>query len=147
MTATGHAIIGTIIAIKVGDPRLAIPVALTSHILADLVPHWDTATNAKLKTKKLTIFQTGIDVAVGFILASLILMVFSPKTSFLYAFPIIIASQFFDWITALYYFFNIRSFKWMYDFQKLFDNRLDKPFGIIYQIAFIAFIALIALFF
>src|SRR3989338_6702261 len=51
MTATGHAVIGTVIAAKIGNPTLAIPIALASHVVADYFPHWDTATNRKTKTK------------------------------------------------------------------------------------------------
>lgn len=39
MTATAHAIIGTVIAAKVGNPVLAVPIALASHIIADAIPH------------------------------------------------------------------------------------------------------------
>jgi len=34
MTATGHAIIGTVIAAKIGNPYLAIPLAIVSHLAA-----------------------------------------------------------------------------------------------------------------
>jgi hypothetical protein len=36
MTATGHALIGTVIAAKIGNYALAIPIALGSHFLADV---------------------------------------------------------------------------------------------------------------
>ena len=60
MTATTHALIGTIIAAKIGNPALAIPIAIASHIAADAIPHWDTATNRKKKTfKKENVFLPG----------------------------------------------------------------------------------------
>ena len=52
MTATGHAIIGTVIAVKIGNPALAVPLAIASHIAADAFPHWDEGTNSKKKVRK-----------------------------------------------------------------------------------------------
>jgi membrane-bound metal-dependent hydrolase YbcI (DUF457 family) len=47
MTATGHAIIGVAIAATIPNPFIAVPIAIGSHILADIFPHWDTGTNRK----------------------------------------------------------------------------------------------------
>lgn len=146
MTATGHAIIGTVIAAKIGNPALAIPIALASHLAADAFPHWDVATNAKKKTRERLIIEAFFDVAIGFALSFLILILFFPKTNPIYAFSIIIASQFFDWATAPYYMFGLKlpPFTWVHRMQKLFDNRLDKPWGIISQIAILILLIIIA---
>ena len=137
MTATTHALIGTIIAAKIGNPALAIPIAIASHIAADAIPHWDTATNRKKKTFKKLFIHSFIDVILGFVLSYLLIFLFFPKTNLLYVFLMIIASQFFDWATAPYYFFKIKAFKWTYSFQKLFDHDLDLPWGLITQIILI----------
>lgn len=135
MTATGHALLGTMIAAKIGNPALAIPLAIASHIITDAIPHWDTATNIRKKTKKKVFIESTIDVLVGFILSFLLLSLFFPKTGFPYVFVVILASQSFDWLMAPYYFFGIKLFKWAHTFQKLFNNDLDKPWGIVTQIA------------
>lgn len=52
MTATGHAVIGTVIAATISNPFVAIPLAFVSHLAADSFPHWDSGTHEKEKTKK-----------------------------------------------------------------------------------------------
>ena len=144
MTATGHAIIGTVIAAKVADPTLAIPLAIASHFLADAIPHWDIATNRKTKTKANLILEAFSDVILGLVLSFLILTFLFPKTSLTYSFLMILVSQSPDWLTAPYYFFGIKSFKWAYKLQKMFDKDLDKPWGIITQIVFLVIIIILA---
>lgn len=137
MTATGHALIGTIIAAKIGNPALAVPIAFTSHIIGDFVPHWDVATNRRKKKPNRFVFDIFLDISLGFILSFFLLSLIAPKTNFLYVAFIIIIAQSFDWFTAPYYLFHIKTvpFKWFYTLQKVFDKKLDKPYGIITQIA------------
>lgn len=145
MTATGHALIGTVIAAKVGNPALAIPLSLASHFLADAFPHWDTGTHGKEKTKEKFIFESFLDVMLGFALSYLLLDLFFPTTNVLYAFLIIIVAQLPDWLTAPYLFFNKKGiFLLAYKTQKLFDNRLDKPWGFVSQVAVVASIIALA---
>lgn len=149
MTATGHAIIGTVIAAKVGDPTLAIPIAFLSHIAADSLPHWDVGTNGHHKKKKKLareFVEAGIDVFIGFVLSYFLILLLFPQTNIQYAFILILISQSLDWIMAPYYFFNIKipPFQWAYKFQKLVDNRQDKPWGIINQIAIVGLVVLLA---
>jgi len=144
MTATSHALIGTIIAVKVGNPVLAIPIAIASHIALDAIPHWDTATNRRKKTFKRMFTDSFFDVVISFALSYLLIILFFPKTNFGYAFTIIIAAQLLDWITALYYFFHIKAFKWVYSFQKLFNNDLDLPWGLATQIILIIALVVMA---
>lgn len=137
MTATSHAILGTIIAAKISNPYLAIPLTIASHIAADFIPHWDTATNRRKKSKHRTFIDSSLDVALGFILSYLILLFLFPQTNFQYALLLIILSQSPDWLTAPYYFFNIKFFRFAYNFQKIYDRDLDKPWGIINQVVII----------
>lgn len=76
-----HAIVGAAIATKIGNPALALPLALASHFALDLVPHWNPHLNKEIKehgyiTKK-TKWIIGIDVvaslAAGLYIASLAL--------------------------------------------------------------------------
>lgn len=146
MTATGHAVIGTIIAVKIGNPALAIPLAVASHLAADAFPHWDTATNIDKKGKKRVIVDTIFDIIFGFLISYAIVVLWFPKTNLNYVFIMILASQAFDWLMVPYYLFgiNLPFSKWSYEFQKrYFNNRLNKPWGIIYQVA--ALVLLVAL--
>lgn len=137
MTATGHALIGTVIAAKVGNPTLAIPIAIASHFLADALPHWDTGTNKKTKTKRLFLLESIADVLLGFILSWLLIVWVFPSTNISYAFLLIIMAQLPDWLTAPYLFFNMKFFPFIniYHFQKKFDTTLGLPWGFINQAA------------
>jgi hypothetical protein len=135
MTATGHAIIGTVIAAKIGNPALAVPIAFASHFLADALPHWDTGTNRHKKSMMKFFTQSFIDVCLGFILSWAIITWLFPTTNLIYAFCIIIVSELPDWLTAPYLFFNlqIQPFLSIYKLQKKFDTELDLPWGFINQ--------------
>ena len=41
MTALNHAATGALVAVAIGDPLIALPAALLSHFLIDMLPHWD----------------------------------------------------------------------------------------------------------
>ena len=145
MTATGHALIGTVIAAKIGNPALAVPIALGSHFVADAFPHWDTGYHRKKNGLKKFFAETSLDVMLGFVLSYALLELFFPGTNLIYAFAIILVAQSPDWLTAPYLFFdmNFPPFSWMYNIQKIFDNKLNQPWGIINQAA--AVILIIAL--
>src|SRR5438876_664194 len=106
MTATGHAIIGTVIAAKIGNPALAVPLAIGSHFIADLFPHWDTGYHRAQKSKEKFFIETVIDVLFGFAISFAIIKWFFPGTDLGYASFMIIMAQLPDWITAPYLFFN-----------------------------------------
>ena len=144
MTATGHAIIGTVIAAKIGNPTLAIPLAMASHLVADMIPHWDVATNRRQKGKDRVFKEAIVDELLGFVLGYLLIQFLFPQTNLIYAFIIIIFAQIFDWLFAPYYFFGVQAFKWAYDFGKKTNKELDKPWGIINQIALIAALVVLA---
>lgn len=146
MTATGHAIIGTLIAAKFGDPTLAVPLAFGSHIVADALPHWDEGVNPR-KSKQKIAFDAVFDVIIGFVISYLIVFTLFPQTNLMYVFTMILVSQSLDWITAPYYLFGIKPFKIFYKFQKLFDNPQDKPWGIINQVIILVILIVLAKFF
>src|SRR3990167_11027957 len=72
MTATAHALIGASLAAKIVNPVLGIPIAILSHFIADLVPHWDAGTNHKNKTLTRLKLEATLDVLLGFALVFLI---------------------------------------------------------------------------
>lgn len=146
MTATGHAIIGVVIAAKIGNPYLAVPLALVSHLAADAFPHWDTGTNKKSKTRERLFIDSFIDVAISLTLPLILGPYLNPSINFIYMYIIVFAAQFFDWVTAPYVFFKQRyaPFTWPYKFQMVFDNRLDKPLGVIVQALILIFLVAFA---
>lgn len=149
MTATAHAIIGTLIAARIPEPLIAIPLAVASHIAADMIPHWDTATNVDSKGKKRVITETLYDIALGFFLSWLVVIYFFPTTNPMYVIFMIIVSQSLDWLMAPYYFWNIQfpAFRLAYQFQKKFDNTLDAPWGIVTQVITVSLLIILAIFF
>lgn len=135
MTATSHALIGTVIAAKIGNPALAIPLALASHVVCDMIPHWDTAVGSiHGKPMKKIFTDTLIDISLGFILSYLLITLVFPHTNLLYALLIIIFAQLPDWLMAPYYFLKIKFFEFGYNFGKATNRDLDKPWGIVTQI-------------
>lgn len=139
MTATGHALVGAFIAAKIANPLLAIPLALISHILSDLMPHWDAGTNAEKKSKNRMFFEAVGDVVLGFVLVMLFAVFWARDVNPFYMLVIVFVSQSFDWMTAPYYFFglNYPPFTWTYRFQKVIEHKLDKPWGIVTQVLFV----------
>lgn len=53
MTATNHALTGTAIGLLIADPLIALPAALASHYLLDMIPHFgSTQPDITMKSKK-----------------------------------------------------------------------------------------------
>lgn len=142
MTATAHAVIGTVIAAKIGNPYLAIPLALASHFVLDMVPHWDAAVGSPAKDKKRIFVESVGDVLLGLTLSYSVIIFLFPQTNIFYAFFMIIVAQLPDWLFAPYYFLNWGAFKWAYDIGKKTNISLDKPWGVITQIATVALVIL-----
>ncbi len=146
MTATGHAVIGTVIAAKIGNPALAIPIAFASHFVADMIPHWDTATNSRKKTRKKIFIESGIDVMISYIVSFVLVSFFFPQTSLSYAYLMVFMAQLPDWLMAPYYFFRIKFPLCIYAYRiqkNIFDHKLDKPWGIINQVVAVSLTVLV----
>lgn len=45
-----HVVVGATIAAKIGNPALALPLALASHFALDVLPHWNPHLNSELKS-------------------------------------------------------------------------------------------------
>lgn len=145
MTATGHALVGTVLAVSLQNPALGLPVAVLSHVASDAFPHWDTGTNMHKHSTKRFVAGSFLDLGLSLTLPFLVAHFLFPATNFLYLFSMIIAAQLLDWLSAPYVFLNLKipPFSWVYKLQCLFDNRLDKPWGIIGQGAFLIFLIII----
>lgn len=152
MTATGHAVIGLALAAAIPNPYIGIPVAIISHIAADAFPHWDTGTNTSFnkatgaKTRKRFVIESVTDLGLSYILPYFLILWLFPTLNIFYAYAMIIAAQGFDWASAPYVFLRWRFFPFNlpFSFQKLFDHRLDQPWGVIGQVAIILLLLYIA---
>lgn len=133
MTATSHAIIGTVIAAKIGDPALAIPIALASHVACDMIPHWDTLTNRENKSRRRLFIDTMVDGLLAVTLSYSVIVFLFPSTNLYYALLIMFFAMLLDLLHGPYTFFKIKGFKWAYDFGKKTNTSLDKPWGVVTQ--------------
>ena len=109
-----HTIIGATIALKVGNPALALPLALASHFIVDMIPHWNPHLNTeKNKFGKVTNLSSAIvvgDVILAFVSGILIATRALPDT---FQFFHILAASFIsvspDVIEGPYFFLNMKS--------------------------------------
>lgn len=73
-----HTIVGATIATKIGNPLLALPLALISNLLVDLLPHWNPHIYTEMnhdgkvsqKSKKIIIIDSSLALIVGVLLAT-----------------------------------------------------------------------------
>lgn len=150
MTATGHALIGALIAAKFHNPYLAIPLSFASHFAADMVPHWDAGTHHREKSHKQLFKESAVDVVVGVVTSFVLYNYILGESNYVLLYACVFASQLPDWMTAPYFIFNQRSkffewSKWSYKVQHKLNSRLDLPWGAVTQV--VAVIALYILLF
>ena len=73
-----HTVIGATIASQIPDPRIALPLALASHFLADFIPHWNPRLYEETKkygqpqkrSNQIIILDVILSLTAGFFLAS-----------------------------------------------------------------------------
>lgn len=133
MTATAHALIGASLAVKITNPFVGIPLAILSHFLLDLIPHWDEGTNHREKSLAKIRLEATFDVLLGFALAFLI---FRNLSDPVYLFAMIIAAQLPDWLEAPAAWFNVKipPFSWMDWLGHNLQSRMQLPWGLVTQI-------------
>ena len=144
MTATAHALIGASIALKVTNPLLGIPIAILSHFIADLIPHWDAGTNHKKKSLTRLKIEAAADVLLGFALTFLIFWRLVPTD---YLFIMIIAAQLPDWLEAPSWMFNIKvpPFTWLDWLGHKLQSRMQLPWGLVTQVVIVGILVIYAL--
>lgn len=144
MTATGHAIVGAAIATLIPNPVVSLPIAFLSHFAGDKLPHWDIMTDKK-KTKTQILFQSALDVLLGFTLVWAIFIFYLQSPNPLIIFLGAFAAQLPDWLELPYFIFgkhypifrqNYQIQSWIHDVW--FDSRLKAPWGIVTQIVVVA---------
>lgn len=142
MTATAHALIGASIAARISNPYIGIPLAIASHFIADLVPHWDAGTNHKKKSALRLKMEAAADVLLGFALAFLIFRtVVNPN----YLFIMIISAQLPDWLEAPSWMFGFKipPFSWMDYLGHKLQTRMQLPWGLVTQVVIVGLIVIL----
>lgn len=144
MTATAHALIGASIAARVANPLLGIPIAIISHFIADLIPHWDEGTNHRQKSLTRFRSEAAADVIFGFALTFLI---FKNVVDPTYLFAMVIASQLPDWLETPLLMFNVKipPFTWAYWLGHNLQSRMQLPWGLVTQIVTVGIVLILAL--
>ena len=137
MTATAHAIVGTLLAVRFTDPVAALPLALGSHYLTDIVPHWDSGTNRKRKSEKGFIIEAIIDGIVAIIGSFLIYYYVFGLTNFFYLYLVVGFSVLPDIVTMFTRFIFKKKnplWNWNNRLQSKLNQKLQLPWGILTQI-------------
>ncbi|MFH0943173.1 MAG: hypothetical protein V1810_03295 [Candidatus Beckwithbacteria bacterium] len=143
MLAASHALIGAAIATTVPDPWLGFPLAILSHFLIDLFPHWDAHTRHTNRTKPVIIVISLTDAFIGFFLGWLI---FSSSVNQSYLFTMMFISQLPDWIEAPYHVFDWHFFPFssIKNLQSRLHFKLNWPWGLYSQVILVIIIVLLA---
>lgn len=141
MTATAHALIGASIARAIPDPVIGLPAAFILHFLCDKVPHWDAMTTASQKSRRFILYETVVDVAIGYLLVILIFFLWTGSPNPTYILLSALVAQLPDWLEAPYVFLGSKTppFYQNYLFQKRlhdiwFNARLKAPWGVVTQL-------------
>jgi len=144
VTATAHALIGASLAVKIANPYLGIPLAILSHFVADLIPHWDAGTNHKQKSLTKLKIEAAFDVILGFSLVFLIFRNFATANP-IYLASMVIAAQLPDWLEAPSWMFGFKvpPFSWLDWLGHKLQSRLALPWGLVTQIVVVGLMLLL----
>ncbi len=144
MLAASHAVAGAIIASQISDPLIAYSVALISHPLLDLFPHWDLNTRHTHETKFRIIWTSLLDAGIGF---SIGLLLFGSSVNIVTLLLCMFIAQLPDWIEAPRHIFewNFPPFSTIKKLQHFWHTKLCWPWGLIPQISLVILAILIAL--
>lgn len=140
MTATAHAVVGTFIAVRFVDPFVSLPLALGSHYLTDLVPHWDSGTNRRQKSEKRFLTEAIVDGIVAIFVSFLIYYYIFGLTNFLYLYLVVGFSVLPDVLTIFTRFIFKKKnplWNWNNRLQSKLNQKLQLPWGIFTQIVVI----------
>lgn len=140
MLETPHVLVAAAIAVKIGNPVLAIPLTLASHFVLDKVPHWNPHLNSEIKKYgKLTPKSTAIvavDSAIALVSGSAIAASVLPDYGL--AVTVLVCCLFSvlpDLIEAPYYFMHMRNpwIKRWIAFQRSIQENTDAVWGLTSQ--------------
>lgn len=74
MTATNHALTGAVVILALKEPVLALPLALISHFVLDVIPHFGIHEDDVVKRNGHWLFRRVVGVDVVLVICSLILL-------------------------------------------------------------------------
>ena len=146
VTATAHALVGGAIASSVHNPALGISLALLSHPLLDMVPHWDFGKGWRQKSKSFFLAEGVFDLAVGLFASYLI---FGQYINLTYFLVVVFASLFFDLMMTPYWFLKWKfpPFSWAYKFGSSTNGDAPLPWGIVTQLVAVIGVTVVLKFF
>lgn len=142
MLAFSHALAGAAIAASAPHPTVGYFIAILSHPVLDLIPHWDFNTRNGHRTRPQTIAISLADACLGFGLGWLF---FSHQVPL----PTLAATMFLaqlpDWLESPYHIFYWRfpPFTWVKQFQHHLHWKLELPWGLYTQLTFLVVIVLL----
>lgn len=140
MLVLPHVIIGATVATLVKNPALSAPLALASHFIADLFPHWNPHLNAELKKYKHLSNSTVTFIFLDCLLSSVVIFVlllrlplFAPQ--FFNLLVCVFLSIFPDLVEIPYYFSKKRSplIERIVKFQSSHQWDVPAPLGLLIQ--------------
>lgn len=140
-----HTIVGAAIAVKVGNPALALPLALASHFVLDLVPHWNPHIYTELKKNgRVSGKSKAIILTDGVVSVLLGLYIASAMSSTPNGFIIILASSLLavipDVVEIPFYFFgwHPKFIEQYVQFERKLQFNCSPAVGILSQLAIVA---------
>lgn len=134
MTATAHALVGGALAAAFpNNPVLGISLALLSHPLLDMIPHWDEGWGWRKKDKLRLFAECSLDLSAGLI-ATFVLFGSGVNTWYLLA--CIGAAILWDVLEAPYLILNWQfpPFNFFYKLQSGMQGKAALPWGIVTQV-------------
>ncbi|KKQ65801.1 MAG: hypothetical protein US86_C0008G0024 [Candidatus Daviesbacteria bacterium GW2011_GWA2_38_24] len=133
MTLTAHALVGAALAASFSNPAIGIPLAVISHPILDMIPHWDFGRGWRKKTKLRLVAESSIDLFIG---CALSFLLFSQNVVPWYFWSAVFAAIFWDIATAPYLMWNWKfpPFNLLYQMQSKWQGRASLTWGIIYQV-------------
>ena len=155
MTATAHALVAGAIYRAIPNPVYSLPLAFASHFIMDTIPHWDFGTNWRDRPKKMTGLFAILETTLGITLAYFL---FAGKGDGIPLIATIIAGELPDWLEAPWYMFFAHQNKHVpsahanylekltyriYRMENVFHAKAKYPFGVITQVAAVAFFLLL----
>jgi len=143
MLAASHAVAGAIIASQVTSPEIGYGLALVSHPLLDLFPHWDLNTRHNGYGVGQIIWTSLLDAGVGFGIG---FMLFGSVVDWKVLLLTMFLAQLPDWLEAPKHVFgwNFPPFSTIKRLQHYWHTKWDWPWGIAPQILLLLIAVLIA---
>jgi len=137
MTATAHALVGTMIAARFSDPSISLPLAPVLHYALDLVPHWDSGTHLREKSNTRFVKEAIVDAGIAFVVSGLVYFYLFQRSDFIYLYLVVGFSLLPDIVTVVTRFILKKKNKvwdWNNRLQSMLNRRLELPWGLFTQI-------------